>query len=359
MRKGINGLRMNYARDRKIFLLVFVLVCIASFFYAFSDISFPFVFGFVLAYLFAPVVNFSSKYVNRSLISFSFVILFVAVFVSAGLIFIPKTKEYILYVVENIPKYYDDFVKFSDQFISSQTAAPYQAEIESLKQELQKYTNQKLLILTSVLKGIASRKSTIAEWMSFFIIAPISFYYFSRDWKKLSAKVYDLVPPRHHEFLTEIFLIIRESFRRFFHAQFSVVLMLFAYYAICLQVIGIDHSLFFGLFSGLLSFIPFIGAMIACFIVIFLSISSLTVTKLWILLAIYALGQIIEGYILSPKFVGKGTGLHPLWILFAFFAGFKLLNILGVLISIPVIAMLRDLINFGVYKFKASPMYKQ
>jgi len=359
MLEGINGLRMSYVRDRKIFLLGFVLVCIASFFYVFSDVSFPFVFGFVLAYLFAPVVNFSSRHVNRSLVSLTFAVLFVAVFVSAGLVFIPKIKEYILYIVENIPKYYDDFIKFSDQFISSQTAEPYQAEIESLKQELQKYTNQKLLILTSVLKGIASKKSTIAEWMSFFVIAPISLYYFSKDWEKLSAKVYDLVPPRHRAFLTEVFLIIRGSFRRFFHAQFYVVAALFAYYAICLGAIGIDHCLFFGLVSGLLSFIPFIGAMIACFVVIFLSISSLTLTKFLILLATYSLGQLVEGYILSPRFVGKGTGLHPLWILFAFFAGFKLLNVLGVLISIPVTAMLRDLINFGIHRFKASQMYKQ
>ena len=350
---------MNYVHDKKIFFLFFLLVCVASFFYIFSDVSFPFVFGFVLAYLFAPAINFSSKYINRSLISFAFVTLFVAIFVSAGLIFIPKIKEYILYIVENMPKHYDDFIKFADQFIYSQTAAPYQSEIESLKQELQKYADQKLLILTSVLKGIASQKSTIAEWMSFFVIAPISFYYFSRDWEKLSSKIYNIVPLRYHSFLTEIFLIIRGSFRRFFHAQFYVVAALFAYYAIFLGAIGIDHSLFFGIFSGLLSFIPFIGAMIACFIVIFLSVSSLTTTKLCILLAIYALGQIIEGYILSPKFVGKGTGLHPLWILFAFFAGFKLLNILGVLISIPVIAMLRDLINFGICKLKASPMYKR
>jgi predicted PurR-regulated permease PerM len=65
-----------------------------------------------LAYLFAPVVNFSSRHVNRSLVSLTFAVLFVAVFVSAGLVFIPKIKEYILYIVENIPKYYDDFIKF-------------------------------------------------------------------------------------------------------------------------------------------------------------------------------------------------------------------------------------------------------
>ena len=359
MREGMNGLKMNYAHDKKILLLGFVLACIVSFFYMFADISFPFVFGFVLAYLCAPAINFASEYTNRSLISFAFVILFFALIVSAGLIFIPKIKEYILYIVENLPKHCEDFTKFSEQFIYSEIAEPYQSEIESLKQELQKYADQKLLILTSVLKGIASQKSTIAEWMSFFVITPISFYYFSRDWEKLSSQIYNIVPLRHHGFVSEIFSIIRKSFRKFFNAQFYVVAILFAYYSILLEIIGVDHSLFFGLLSGLLSFIPFIGALISCFIVIFLSISSLTVAKFWVLLAIYALGQVIEGYILSPKFVGKGTGLHPLWILFAFFAGFKLLNVLGVLISIPVIAMLRDLINFGICKFKASQMYKQ
>ncbi len=359
MREGINGSKMNYAHDKKIWLSGFGIFCIGSFFYLFSDVSFPFIFGFVLAYLLAPVISFSSEYVNRSLVSFAFVFLFLAVLVSAGLVFIPKIKEYILYIVENMPKLYDDFVKFSDQLVYSEAVIPYQAEIESLKKELQKYTDQKLLLLTPVLKGIASQKSTIAEWMSFFVITPISFYYFSRDWEKLSFQIYNLIPLRQQEFVTEIFLIIRKSFGKFFHAQFYVVVVLFAYYATLLWIIGIDHSLFFGLFSGLLSFIPFIGALIACFIVIFLSVSSLTIVKFCVLLAIYTLGQIIEGYVLSPKFVGKGTGLHPLWILFAFFAGFKLLGVLGVLISIPVIAMLRDLVNFGIQKFKASSMYKQ
>ncbi len=350
---------MNYTDNRKFFLFGFILVCILSFFYIFSDVSFPFVFGFVLAYLFAPAVNFSSKYCNRSLVCLIFVGLFIALFITAGFVFLPKITEYVSYIADNLPIYYNNFLKFVDQFISSETMAPYQNEIESLKQELQKYSDQKLLILTSVLKEIVSQKNTIAGWMSFWIIAPVSFYYFARDWERFSSKVYNVIPRRQHELITEIFLIIRKSFRRFFHAQFSVVAVLFAYYSASLWAIGIDHSLFFGLFSGLLSFIPFIGAIISCFIVIFLSVSSLTVTKLWILIIVYALGQFVEGYILSPKFVGKGTGLHPLWILFAFFAGFKLLNILGVLISIPVIAMLRDLINFAIYKFKSSQLYKQ
>ena len=350
---------MNYANNKKLFLFGFVFIGIASFFYAFSDILFPFVFGFVLAYLFAPAIKFSSKYCSRSVASFVLVGLFIALFVSAGLVFIPKIKEYLSYIADNLPVYYENFVKFSDQFILSEAMVPYQNEIEGLKQELQKYSNQKLLILTSVLREIVSQKNTIAGWMSFCVIAPISFYYFAKDWEKLSGTVYDIVPKRQRETVTQIFLIIRKSFRRFFHAQFYVVGILFAYYSALLWLIKIDHCLFFGILSGLLSFIPFIGAVIACFIVIFLSVSCLNIPRLGVLIASYALGQILEGYILSPKLVGRRTGLHPLWILFSFFAGFKLLGILGVLISIPVTAMLRDLINFGVCNYKSSQLYKQ
>lgn len=350
---------MNYANNKKLFLFGFVFIGVASFFYAFSDILFPFVFGFVLAYLFAPAIKFSSKYCSRSVASFILVGLFIALFVSAGLVFIPKIKEYLSYIADNLPTYYENFVRFSDQFILSEAMMPYQNEIESLKQELQKYSNQKLLILTSVLREVVSQKSTIAGWMSFCVIAPISFYYFAKDWEKFSGTVYDIVPKRQRETVTEVFLIIRRSFRRFFHAQFYVVGILFAYYSALLWLIKIDHCLFFGILSGLLSFIPFIGAIIACFIVIFLSVSCLNIPRLWVLIAIYALGQILEGYILSPKLVGRRTGLHPLWILFSFFAGFKLLGILGVLISIPVTAMLRDLINFGICNYKSSQLYKQ
>ena len=350
---------MNYASNKKFFLFSFVFICIASFFYAFSDILFPFVFGFVLAYLFAPVIKFSSEYCDRSVASLILVGLFIALFISAGLVFIPKIKEYLSYIADNLPTYYENFVKFSDQFVLSEAMMPYKSEIESLKLELQKYSDQKLLILTSVLREIVSKKNTIAGWMSFCVIAPISFYYFAKDWEKLSETVYDIVPKRQRNLVMEIFQIIRKSFRRFFHAQFYVVSILFAYYTSLLWLIKIDHCLFFGILSGLLSFIPFIGAVISCFIVIFLSVSCLTIPRLWVLIAIYALGQIFEGYILSPKLVGRRTGLHPLWILFVFFAGFKLLGILGVLISIPVTAMLRDLINFGICNYKSSQLYKQ
>jgi predicted PurR-regulated permease PerM len=111
--------------------------------------------------------------------------------------------------------------------------------------------------------------------------------------------------------------------------------------------------------SGMFSFIPLVGALLSCLIIVFVSVPILTLSKLCIILATYFVGQFIEGYVLYPRFVGKKTGLHPLWILFSFFAGMKLCGIVGVLIAIPLAAVIRSLIGFSIDKFKATYAYKQ
>jgi len=159
--------------------------------------------------------------------------------------------------------------------------------------------------------------------------------------------------------LNTIFSVIRKSLFSFIHAQCYVVAILSVYYAGVLFVLGIPNSLFLGILSGTFSFIPFIGALLAGFLIIFVSIPYFSLTTLCVFIIAYFIGQIFEGYILSPKFVGTGTGLHPLWILFSFFAGYQLLGVIGVLIAIPVIAIFRGIINLLLPQFHASQVYKQ
>lgn len=359
MLSNIHGSGMSCLENKRLFLSGFVLFLITLFFYLFSDVCFPFVAGFVLAYLFVSTVNFSSKYVNRTFVCFSLSVFLVSIFVAAGIVIIPKLKVYILYLAENLPNYCSNFLNTMNQISDQKEILPYKAEIDSLRAELEKYFSQKVYIVTSILSSLVSRKNTIAEFFSFLIIMPISFFYCSRDWNKLSTKIYNFIPLRWHSIANETFFIIRDSFFKFFRAQFYVAIALSAYYSIFLSFLNINNAIFFGILSGLFSFIPFIGALLSCLLVVFLSVTSLTFVKLCLIVLFYLIGQFVEGYILSPKFVGKGTGLHPLWILFSFFAGFKLFGVIGVLISIPITAIFRGLINFFVSKFKASQIYKQ
>ena len=188
---------------------------------------------------------------------------------------------------------------------------------------------------------------------------PISLFYFLKDWNRMSDFIFSCVPIQHRRTLLEISYIIRRTVRNFLYWQFYIVFTLFAYYAATLRFVSVDNSMYLAIASGLFSFIPFIGCLFSCFLVIFVSIPVMTLSKFYSIVAIYFIGQFIEGYILYPHFVGKKTGLHPLWILFSFFAGVELKGIIGVLIAIPSAAVVRSLCSYAIRKFKATQTYKQ
>jgi putative permease len=283
----------------------------------------------------------------------------VCIFVAAIIEIVPQLKEYLVFIASNMPIYYDQLISFLDNTFSSVDFVQYKSEIASLKSEIQKFLAQKIYILASIVGEIASKTEIISRFFSFCVVMPISFFYFLKDWKKMVDYVYSCIPHRQKRMVLETSNVIRRTFSSFVHGQFYVVAALSAYYTIMLSVIGLHNEAFLGLLSGLLSFIPLIGALFSCTVVIFANVPILTLTKLYLILGIYAAGQFIEGYILSPKFVGKRTGLHPLWILFSFFAGIQLGGVVGVLIAIPLTAIINNLMQLALQKFKASQIYKQ
>jgi putative permease len=229
----------------------------------------------------------------------------------------------------------------------------------NLKVEIQQYLDRKTYICASIVEGIAAKRNTIWGFLSSIIIIPLSFFYFLRDWTVMTEYIYGCFPLSQKHTFNVICGIIRRTLRNFFHGQFYVVTTLSAYYIATLWMVGVTHYTTLGIISGLFSFIPLLGALFSCFLVIFVSVPVLTLAKFYIILIMYFVGQLTEGYVLYPKFVGRKTGLHPLWILFSFFAGAELNGTIGVLIAIPSAAVIRNLIGFAVSKFKATKTYKQ
>lgn len=351
---------MLYAKicGRSVFWISIVL-CAISFFYLFSEICFPFIAGFAVAYLCAPIANKVEEYhVNRGFISFVFTVGIVSMFIWALVTITPIIKEYLIFLSNNSPLYYARLMSFFNDSFSS-LSGQYQNEIMQIKNEMQQYFDKKVYILLSIIEKIASRGDSIRNLITFFVVMPISFFYFLKDWNSMSDYVTNVIPHRHRSASLEVFGIVRKTLWDFFNGQFYVIVSLSTYYGILLSVINLDHAINFGIMSGLFSFIPVIGALFSCLFVIFLCAPVLTLEKLLWIIVIYFVGQFIESYFFYPRFVGRRTGLHPLWILFAFFAGALLYGIIGVLIAIPIAAVLRNLVGFAMDKFKATLAYKQ
>ena len=358
MQGNIRGFYKN-SLDGKSFFWMILLVAVSIFFYLFSQICFSFGAGFVLAYLCVPIVNKVSNRINRSLVSATFAIGSLLLFVMLFSYVFPPMKAYASLLAANLPLYYKKLMVFLQELFSNNSIIPFQEGINSIDVELQRYMGQKIDIFASIIEGIISQRATITQFFSFFIIMPLSFFYFLRDWARLKAYCYTCIPLRQRPFFRELFTIIRRTLVYFLHGQFHVVIILTAYYSALLYLLDMPDALLLATMSGLFSFIPFIGALFSLFIVLLVNVPHLNLMNFTLITAGYVVGQLLEGYVLSPKFITAKTGLHPLWILFSFFAGYQLEGVIGVLIAVPIAAIIKNIARFFMGSFKASQSYKQ
>ena len=146
----------------------------------------------------------------------------------------------------------------------------------------------------------------------------------------------------------------------FIRGQLSVAFLLGLIYAIALTVAGLNYGFLIGISAGVLSIIPMVGSFLGLLASIAVAwFQSGDISYVGIIAAIFMVGQVIEGNILSPKLLGDSVGLHPLWILFALMAGGSLFGILGMLLAVPVAAVVGVLTNFTIQEYKKSDVYGQ
>jgi predicted PurR-regulated permease PerM len=198
----------------------------------------------------------------------------------------------------------------------------------------------------------------IANLLSLFFITPVVTFYLLRDWDRIVAKIDALLPRQHAGVIRAQSREIDTTLAGFARGQATVCLILATYYATALMIAGLPFGLVVGMAAGLLTFIPYLGA-IGGFVIAF-GIALVNFDG-WsgpiAVAAIFAAGQVVEGNVLTPKLVGDRVGLHPVWIIFALLAGGTLFGFLGLLLAVPVSAGIGVLVRFALSRYLASPVY--
>jgi predicted PurR-regulated permease PerM len=168
------------------------------------------------------------------------------------------------------------------------------------------------------------------------------------------------IPVHQRETVRQLAREIDAAIGGFLRGQLGVCLVLGCYYAIGLMLVGLDFGLLIGLIAGVITFVPYIGSMTGLMIA-----ASVAIAQFWpdwkrivLVVAIFLVGQFIEGNIVSPKFVGERVGLHPVWLIFAMFAFGYLFGFVGLLVAVPLGAAIAVLLRFGLRQYFASPLYK-
>jgi len=152
---------------------------------------------------------------------------------------------------------------------------------------------------------------------------------------------------------------IDDAIAGFVRGQTAVCLILGSFYAVALTIAGLNFGLLIGLLSGLISFVPYVGSMTGLVLATAVAIAQFwpEYTPVVAVVAIFLVGQFIEGYVLAPKLVGESVGLHPVWLMFALFAFGYLFGFVGLLLAVPLAAIVGVVTRFAVRSYLASPLY--
>ena len=209
-------------------------------------------------------------------------------------------------------------------------------------------------------QGVLSSALGVISVVVFIVVVPVVAFYLLLDWDRMTQRIDSMLPRDHAPTIRRLAREIDAVLAGFVRGQVSVCLALGSFYAAALMAAGLQFGLIVGAIAGAITFIPYVGSIIGGTLAVGLALFQFwgDWVSIGIIAAIFAAGQFIEGNVLTPKLVGKSVGLHPVWLLFALSAFGSMFGFVGMLIAVPVAAMLGVLTRFAVEQYQASLLYR-
>lgn len=345
---------------RQVFFWLAVLVVFIIFLMVFSSILLPFVAGMALAYFLDPVADwFERRGLSRLMATIVILVLFVVTFALSLMIVIPVLASQTNDLLAKLPGY----ITLLQQRIAN--ASPemlpswLRDQVGALKENFSSILGEGTKFLATLFEQIWNSGKAIIDVFSLLIVTPVVAFYLLLDWDRMIARVDQLVPRDYVATVRELSREIDQTIAGFVRGQGTLCLVLGVYYGTGLALTGLNFGLLIGLFSGAISFIPYVGSTIGFVLAIGLALVQFWPDYLWIGLVavVFFTGQFLEGNVLQPKLVGNRVGLHPVWLMFALFAFGLLFGFVGLLVAVPVSAAIGVLVRFAVARYLNSELY--
>jgi predicted PurR-regulated permease PerM len=345
--------------ERQVAFWVAALAVFIAVIWLLSDVLLPFVAGMALAYLLDPIARRGEALGIRRAVSALVVLSLVVVLLVVGAMAIaPIVADQFNSFMDNLPGYLTKL-----QAIVSDPSRPWLAKLFgsrlSAGTSVGGLVSQGSGYIATFVASLWSGGRAVFSVLSLLIITPVVAFYLLCDWDLVVETVDRWIPRQHHDTVHGIARDIDFAIAGFVRGQAVICLILAGFYAVGLTLVGLNFGFLIGLLTGLFSFIPFVGAMTG-----FLVAAIVAIAQFWpnwlsmaMVLGVFLIGQGLEGYVLSPKFVGAKVGLHPVWMMFALIAFGYLFGFVGLLIAIPLAATIGVLARFAVRTYIESPIY--
>ncbi|MDU9006294.1 AI-2E family transporter [Sedimentitalea todarodis] len=316
----------------------------------------PFVIGSAIAYFIDPVADRLER-AGLSRIAATAVITIVAILLAVliGLLVIPTLISQTIDLINIMPQLFQDLQAFIATHFPSLLVEGSSAR-ETLNSIGQAIKERGPALIESVLGSALS----VLNIVILLIVVPVVSVYMLLDWDRMIARIDELLPRDHAPVIRTLAGDIDRTLASFIRGMGTVSLILGTYYAIALMLVGLNFGLVVGVVAGLVTFIPYLGALIGGSLAIGLALFQFwgDWTSIGLVAAIFAIGQVIEGNFLTPKLVGSSIGLHPVWLLLALSVFGALFGFVGMLVAVPVAAALGVITRFGVEQYLQSRLYR-
>lgn len=342
-------------RDRSLFWLGFLGV-VGFAVFGLRDVLLPFVAGMGVAYLLDPVVDRLERIkVGRGLATLIVLVAFFLIALGAMFLLFPLIQAQVTTLSRVAPEYLQRLEREFQPLITIITDKVQNGEAQA---KLPDIAGKLLGWLAGLVGSVISGGLAFANLLSLLVITPIVSFYLLRDWDKMVGRIDSWLPHAQADTIREQMRLIDKTLASFVRGQGTVCLVLGLFYAIGLSMAGLDFGLVIGLFAGLISFVPFVGTIVGGLLSVGLAIAQFPGWEMVaVVAAIFVAGQVIEGNFLTPNLVGEAVGLHPVWVIFALLAGGSLFGFVGVLLAVPVAAIVGVLARFGLQRYLASPLH--
>lgn len=336
-----------------------VLAALLVLVYVLRGVLLPFVAGLVVAYFLDPVADRLERLgLSRSLATAAITLSFFLTLGAILMLLAPLLEGQMMAFIHKLPGYADLIADRLDPIWREAKRRLSPGDLDRLRTGAGQYAGTVAAWALDFVKGLITGGMALVNILSLIFITPVVTFYILRDWDILIARIDGWLPRDHAPVIRDQLALIDRTLSGFLRGQATVCLILAGYYGAGLSLAGLEMGLAVGLSAGLLSFIPFVGSLSGIAAGLVLAYAQTLDWHLPALVAlVFAIGQVLEGNVLTPKLVGDKVGLHPVWIMFALLAGGGLFGFVGILLAVPMAAIIGVLVRFALARYLDSPFF--
>jgi predicted PurR-regulated permease PerM len=356
----IEDQEVSIRRRQRLALLVGLCLVLLVVLQLFASILLPFVVAAGIAYfLDPPATRLTRLGMGRGTAALAMVVTLVVAALLFALLLYPLLLAQLGILLSRVPAYAEEIRTFANEMVIRLRDRLGAAYVDQRLQDLvASQAGAMLAFVGAALSRVVVGGFALFNVISLVVVTPVVAFYLLRDWPRVIACLDAWLPRRYEAVLRAQAREVDRILSAWVRGQAICCLVLALFYAVTLSMVGLDLGLIVGISAGVLSFIPYVGSITGAVASIGLALAQFpTYQGVIMVAAVFLSGQVLEGYVIYPRFLGDRVELHAVWVIFALFAGGAAFGFLGVLLAVPMAAVIGVLARFWLRRYLASPLY--